>query len=252
MFLNNKAHLIGGISLLLLAACTAVVVGISGSIGGDADPFDRADGAKFLTDIAGHQGAMITVGSIGLFSDVIVALVAAAMLFVLFRDRSSILATFMLVALAVAGAIAAMTDVLNIMTTVVADDFVSGGAQGVAAGDPSTLELGRFLGMLTFTLYGAINVSFGLGLFALGSVIVFAPKGALNPPRWLGWVALVSAACCWLTPGVFINEVLFVFFPLQLLTSLIVLIGLGGWLVTRGAAMPEQSAGATALPSLAT
>jgi hypothetical protein len=145
MYLNSKANLIGGVAMLLMAVCTVIVVALSAVSAGEKDPFDKGEAAAFLTDLADHQDAMVAAGAVGLFSDAIVALVVGAMLFVLFRDRSAVLAPMILAGIVAAAVISATNDVLAMLSTVVADDFVNGGANGVAAGDVSTLELGRFL-----------------------------------------------------------------------------------------------------------
>jgi hypothetical protein len=237
--------------MLLLAACTVTIVALTATSGGENDPYDRAEAAKFLTDLAANQNGMIAAGAVGVFSDALVALVVATMLFVLFRDRSSVLAPMMLVGVVAAAIISASNDVVGMLLTIVADDFVNGGPSGVAAGDPAALELGRFLGMVQFGMFLAINVAFGLALASLGTILSFSPQGAVNPPRWLGWVALISAAACWLSALVFVNEWLFVFFPVQLITSLLVFIGLGAWLVMRGERSSTLAATVTTQPSLA-
>jgi hypothetical protein len=157
----------------------------------------------------------------------------------------------MLAGIAGAGIISATNDVLQIITTIVAVDYVNGGPAGVAAGDPATLELGRFLGMMSFGLFTPIAIASGLGFASLGYVISFMPQGAVNPPRWIGWVAIACALAGWLSPLVMVNGVLFVFLPMQLLTSLVVLIALGGWLITRGERVEEAMTRAAAQPGLA-
>jgi hypothetical protein len=89
---NSKASLIAGVAMLLVAISTVAVVAIMASTAGDGDPFDKKDVASFLTDVADNQNAMITASAIGLFCDAFLVLVIGSMLFVLFRDRSSVLA----------------------------------------------------------------------------------------------------------------------------------------------------------------
>jgi hypothetical protein len=237
--------------MVLMAISTVIVVALTAASGAENDPYDRGEVATFLTDLADHQGTMIAAGAVGLFSDAVVALVTAAMLYVLFRDRSPVLAPIMLVGIVAAATLSATNDVLNILTTVVADDFVNGGATGVAPGDSSTLELGRFLGMVTFGLFVPINAAIGLAFVSLGSVIAFAREGAVNPPRWLGWIAMVCAAASWLSPLVFVHDALFVFFLAQLITLVVVFLGLGGWLVTHRDQPMESTGRVTAQPGVA-
>jgi hypothetical protein len=250
MFLTGKANLIGGVAMIVMAISTVIVVALTASSGVESDPYDRGEVATFLTDLADHQDAMIAAGAVGLFSDAVVALVVAATLFVLFRDRSPVLAPIIAVAIISAATISATND-LPILLTVVADDFVSGGAGNVPAGDASTLELGRLLGMTTFGLFLAVNAAIGLAFISLGCLVAFAPDGAVNPPRWLGWVAMLSAAASWLSPLVFVHDALFVFFPAQLITLLVVFLGLGGWLVTHRDQPMESTARVTAQPGVA-
>ena len=240
MYLNNKATLIGGLAMVLLAITTIVLVALSASSQGSHDPSDQSEVAAFLTDQADNQGALIASGAVGVLSDAVLALVVASMLFVLFRDRSAVLAPIMLVAIVAASTVSALNDILGIMTTVVAKDFVEGGPGGIAAGDPAVLELGRFLGMLNFAAFTVMFAGYGLALLSLGLVLARAPLGAVNPPRWLGWVAIVSAAASWLSPLVFVADPLFLFFPIQLITTLILFFGLGGWLIAHSRLAAEH------------
>lgn len=239
MYMTDKTRLIGGLAMILMAIATVVLVALNAMSGVEGDPGDRADVAAFLTDTAKHQELLVAANSLGLFSDAVLALIVGASLFTLFRDRSAILSAILLVGIVSAATMSATNDVATIIGTFVAEDFVRGGVTGATGGEAAALQVGRVLGMFSFTMFLAINIAFGVAAVSLGAIVARAPQGAVNPPRWLGWVAIISGVFCWATPLVFVHDALFIFFPLQLVTMLIVFIGLGGWLVTHS---DEESA----------
>ena len=85
------------------------------------------------------------------------------------------------------------------------------------------------------------NVSFtplGVALLSLGAIIVGSPGGLFNPPKWIGWVAIICGASAELAWLVVAADPFFVFFPINLLTSFILLLSLGVWLVRHGDIQP--------------
>ena len=232
MYLTDRTRLIGGVAMLLAAIATVTLVALTASAGIDSDPGDRGDVATFLTDTAKHQELIIAANVISITSDALLALVVGSALFMLFRDRSPLLATMILAGLVAGATMSAVNDVVAIIGTFVAEDFVRGGVTGAVGGEAAALQTGRVLGMFSFLMFTPMNLAFGLGFVSLGAVVAFAPQGAVNPPRWLGWVGLASGLACWLSPLVWVHDALFVFFPLQLVTLLILFIGLGTWLIT--------------------
>lgn len=196
----------------------------------DNSPFEKDEAAAYLADINEHETAVLVTGGVGIAVDGFVAVALTALLYVLFRDRSRMLATVMLAGLLVQSAISVMVDGSNILLAIIADDFVNGGPAGIAAGDPSTLEVGRYVGMFNQLFTNVLLTPLGLGLIALGKLIAYTPAGAINPPRWLGWAAIASGVCAELAWLVFIFEPAFVFYVGNLLGSLVFMIGLGVWL----------------------
>ena len=230
MYLTNRVVPIAGIVLILLAIGLIVTIGASFSTG-DYSPFERDEVAKYLADINDNRTAVIITGAVGIIIDGFLGVALAALLYVLFRDRSRVLATAAFAGLLTQAALSLMVDGNNILLVIVAKDFAEGGPTGVAAGDPATLEVGRYIGMFTFLFTNVLFTSLGLALIALGSIITSAPNGAINPPRWLGWVACFAGACAELAWLVVIIDPAFVFFIGNFLGSIIFLIGLGVWLL---------------------
>jgi hypothetical protein len=238
MYLNNRATLIGGIVMIMIALSTLLVVVLTASSQGDNDPSDKAEVAEYLADLADNKDLAYAAGAVGVFTDALLAPIFAALMFILFRDRSAVLATVVLASSLSAAAISATNDVIGMSLVVVATDFVDGGASGVAASDTAVLELGRILAILNFALLTAVFIGFGTALLALGWIVARAPQGTLNPPRWLGWVMIVSGIACWFGWTSFLSEALFVFFPIQLITLLIAFLGIGGWLIVHSRTSP--------------
>jgi hypothetical protein len=230
MFFTSKAVAVTGILAILLAIGIIITIAASSSTG-DNDPFTRGEVAAYLKDVNDSQTAVIVSGAVGIIVDGFLGIALAAAVYVLFRDRSRLLATLALVGLLTQSAISLMVDGNNILLTLIAKDFVEGGPTGVAAGDPSTLEVGRYVGMVTLAFTNVVFTALGLGLMALGFLIARAPNGAVNPPRWLGWVALFGGVCAELAWFVVIVDPAFVFFIGNFLASLIFLFGLGIWLL---------------------
>ncbi len=229
MYLNNKTVLLSGVLLILLALCLIVSVGSSFSTG-DNDPFTKDEVGKFLTDVHDNETSVIIGGAAGIIVDGFVGVAVAAALYVLFRDRSRLLATVTFAGLLVQSAVALVVDGNTILLTVIASDFVKGGPPGVGAGDPAVLEVGRYVGMFTVAFGNVGLTALGLSLIALGIIIARSPEGKINPPRWIGWAALFAGVCSELAWFVVIIDPAFVFFIGNLLGSLVLLFGLGIWL----------------------
>lgn len=234
MYLNDRIAFLGGLAFILIAACTIVIVAMTATSTGEEDPFERKDVPQFLEKLNDNEEQVFVGIGASILSDGVLVLVASVAFFVLFRDRSFGLATLGMLALIATATLSLVNDFLTIMSTMIAADYVKGGADGVAAGDPATLELGRFVGVAGFVLFNVLNTTFGVGMVAIGTLLARAPRGAVNPPRWLGWVAIVSGVSSELAWLVVAGDVFFIFFPLGGLTSLIVFFGLGGWLIARG------------------
>jgi len=230
MYWTNKAVPITGLVIILLAIGIIVTLGATFSTG-DYSPFEKDEVAKYLTDVNDNETAFLITGGVGIAVDGFLGVALAALIYVLFRDRSRLLATVAFAGLLVQSAMSLLVDGNNILLSIIADDFVKGGPTEIAPGDTAVLEVGRYVGMLTFLFTNVLFTSLGLGLLALGILIARAPAGAINPPRWLGWVAVFAGACAELAWLVVVIDPAFVFFIGNFLASIVFLIGLGVWLL---------------------
>lgn len=221
---------LGGLILIFAAITTLVVVGLTIGSTSDKSPFERDEVAEFLTDTNDKEGGIAAGIAVAIFNDGVMGPLMAAVFYVLFRDRNPLLATITLLAIGVGTTLALMSDAANILLLGIAEDFVKGGAGDVAAGDAASLQLGRFFGALTFVLFNTAFTAYGTALVAIGTLLV-GPAGRLNPPKWLGWLAIVAGLSAWLAWGVVVADPMFVFFPINLLTTTVFSLGLGWWLL---------------------
>lgn len=229
---DDRLPQLGGIGLILLAVCLVIAVVLSFSTG-DADPFDRAKVEEWLLDIDDNRGLWIASNAVFILLDAVVALVVAPLLYLLFRDRGRLLALIVLVGFIAQSAVSAVVDSVDASLVVIASDYVEGSA-GLEAGDPAMLEIARTLAVGTTILGQTSFTMLGVALTALGLLIATSPEGAVNPPRWLGWVSVVAGVATWFAWFIALTDAAFVFFPIQGIASLIFLIGLGIHLLRRG------------------
>lgn len=229
--ISSRIITFAGVAMILVAIVTALTVGLTASGTSDKSPFERDEVAEFLTDINDNEGLLVAAAASGIVADGVLLLAVAAAIFVLFRDRSPLLATLSMIGLTAAATVSLLVDGSNILLAMIADDFVNGGAGDIPPGDPAVLELGRYVGMITFLFVNVLFTAAGTGLLALGLLLVGARPGVVNPPKWIGWVAIVSGASAWLAWLVVLAEPGFVFFPIQLISVLVLMISLGIWLL---------------------
>jgi hypothetical protein len=97
--------------------------------------------------------------------------------------------------------------------------------------------------MITFAFTNLLFTPVGLAFVSLGALLVAAPEGRINPPKWIGWVAIIAGLSAWLAWLVVAAGPFFVFFPIQLLSTLILLLSLGVWLIRHGDLQPEPMRG---------
>lgn len=233
MDLSRRNISLAGMAMIIGAILTILTVGLSIAGSSEKSPFERDEVAQFLTDTEENADLLTAAGAVGIANDGVFTLAVGAALYFLFRDRNRFLATLVLVSVTAAATLSLIVDISNVLLVAIAKDYVSGGAGGVAAGDPASLELGRYVGMITFAFTNLLFTPVGTAFVSLGLVIL-GPKGRVNPPRWLGWVAIISGLSAWLAWGVVAADPLFVFFPIQLISTVILLIGLGVWLLQHG------------------
>jgi hypothetical protein len=238
MDISQRTVRLAGIAMIIAAILTVVNVGLTAASTSDKDPFERGEVPEFLTEIYDNKDTLIAAGAVGIISDGVFVIAVGAALYILFRDRNPFLATVTVAGIASTAALSLVVDISNILLTIIATDYVEGGAGGIAAGDPSTLELGRYVGMITFAFVNTLFTPGGLAFVAIGALLAGAPQGLINPPRWLGWVAIITGLAMWLSWLVVVVEPAFVFFPINLVASLVFLVGLGVWLLRNGDLQP--------------
>lgn len=231
MFWRNHITKIAGVVLLLLAICQFAAVLLTVGVS-DADFTKKDEAAKFLTDINDNQELWAFSGVFNLAVDSMLGVAAAAALYLLFRPRDRILAVFGLT-FVLGGSVAFIAgDGAHIVLLFVADDFANGGAGGIAAGAVEILEIGRIMAIFSAVVIQAGLTTLALGHLAFGSLISFSPTGkGANPPRWMGWPAIIAGIAWILSWLGFVSDVGFVIFIIGGIASLVWLLLLGGWLL---------------------
>lgn len=238
MDLSQRITTVAGFAMILVAILTVVTVGLTAAGQSDKGPFEDDEIVEYLTDVEDKGDLLTAAGIVGIANDGIVIPIIAAAIYVLFRDRNPHLATLTLIAFAMAAAISLIVDISNIMLVAIAKDYVSGGPGGIEANDPSALMLGKYVGMITYAFTNLLFTPLGIGLIAIGAIINWAPQGIVNPPKWIGWVALIAGVACELSWTVVAVDAGLIFFPINLIATLILLVGLGIWLIQHGDLQP--------------
>lgn len=185
MFWANRTDKVAGV--LLLAVTILSVIGFIGGIPlGEVDPFARADVEDLLRTINENFGLWTTSLVPFVIQDILVVAITA-LLYLSFRDRSRTLALVGAFAV-VAGSVALMIHEAGAMTLAFlsADFFGQGGPGSITSGDPIILETARAVsvGQALSALFG--QTLSGVGVASFGALIVWAPEGERNPPRWIG------------------------------------------------------------------
>ncbi len=241
MFWSARVSQLTGTALLLLALGIIVSLALSFSFEGDDDPFDRDEIAGVLETINDNQAPYILGTAVEITIDAVVGLVVAAGLYLVFRERSRALALVGLAGL-LANSIAFMVaDASNVTMAFLAEDFAEkGGAGGIAVGDEVILEVARAVVIFSIVTNQIALTSLGLGLIALGVLIAWSPAAAgANPPRWLGWLGVLTGVLMILSWLIVVSDAAFVLFIASAIAALVWLIVLGGWLLLRA---PQRAA----------
>lgn len=238
MDISQRVVRIAGIAMIVSAILMVVSVGLTAAGTSEKSPFERDEVAEFLTDTYDDKDLLAAAGAVGIVNDGVFVLTVGAALYVLFRDRNPLLATMAGLAIAATAAISLIVDISNVLLTAIAEDYVEGGVGGAAAGDPAALELGRYVGMITFAFTNLLFTPAGLAFLSIGMLLVSAPQGLINPPKWLGWVGVVAGLAMWLSWLVVAVDAGFIFFPINLVATLVFLIGLGIWLIQHSDLQP--------------
>lgn len=191
MFWANRTDKVAGLLLLVIVALS--LVGFTTGISlGEVDPFARADVEVMLRTIDDSFGLWIASLVPFLIQEPLIV-AAAALLYLIFRDRSPTLALVGAFAL-VAGSVTLMIHEAGAVTLgfLSADYLGPGGPGTITPGDPIILQAARTVsvGQAVTALLG--QTSLGLGAAAFGTLLVWAPEGTSNPPRWLGVAGLVA------------------------------------------------------------
>ena len=243
MYLSNRLYLVTGVVLIAIAVLLALTIA-SGMAVTDADPLSKADTAKMLKDTYDHRTADVISLVSSFLLDCGFGLVVGGLLYLVFRDRSRLLAIILLIGFIGNSALSAATDVINASTLLLANDFTHGGA-GLNAGDPAILEVAHLLGYLG-TLFGAASGSMiAVSFLAMGWLIARAPSGKVNPPPAIGWIMIVSGIATLLGWAQFaIGAAGFFSFIVFGITTLVFTVWLGVWLIARRSTLPPPD-GAT-------
>ncbi|HZP26821.1 MAG TPA: hypothetical protein VFB90_07215 [Dehalococcoidia bacterium] len=240
MLWTTRLNRLTGIVLLLTAIATVLVIVFG--MNSDADPFKKTEIDDFLRDIDDNRKAMV----FGLAVDVVIhsglGLALAGLLYLLFRGRDRLLALFGFGFLLAAFIASIASGAINAALILVAHDFVKGGPGGMAAGDPAILEVGRALAVSSILVDQSSLTAFGLAVLSFGALITWAPLGAgANPPRWLGWFAMLGGLAFVLSWLIAITDAAFVLFIVGGLASLIWMVVLGVWLLRTPDAAPQTA-----------
>ncbi len=240
IFWADRVNRVAGVTLLLLAILV-ILAAVMGMIAqGDANPLSRGDINDLLRKTNDNQSAHFVALALSIAVDAAVSLAAAVLVYPLFSGRSRVLALFAAAGL-LANAIAWMAaDGANLTLGVLAADFVEeGGAGAIAAGDPVILQSARAVAAFSGFAILVASTAMAFGFLSLGSLLAWAPRGEVNPPRWLGGLAILSAIGVllgWITPVEAAAGM--VFASIGYVASVVFLIILGAWLVAR----PEAEA----------
>lgn len=230
---TNQINRVTGIALLLLSLGIILSVAFSAPFE-DNDPFKRDEVEGFLRDINDNRSLAILATAADIVNDAAIGIVAAAGLYLVFRERNRVLALFGF-ALIFGGSIAFIAaDAAAVPLIVLAEDFAEkGGPGGIAAGDDVILETARAVAIWSFTVDQLAITTIGAGLIAFGALISWtAPATAVNPPRWIGWLAVIAGLATILTwIGAASEDVGIVLFIAGAIATLLFLISLGVWLL---------------------
>jgi hypothetical protein len=220
--------------VLILFAVTIVVTVIASSAVGENDPFERDKVDDFLVDIEDNKGAAIVGLIAAIVGHAVFGIAAGAGLYLLFRDRSRLYALFGLSAVLLAQGAFLVEDAGTNTLINLASDFAEGGPEGFEAGDPAILRDARSVAILSSSAQILGITALSLGIIAFSAVIGWAPAGAVNPPRWFGWIGVIAGVAGILTWLIVAGDWAGIFFAVSGLATLVWLIGLGVWLIRRG------------------
>jgi len=237
VFWSDQPNRLTGIVLIALAVSTLLsfIFGIAVS---DVDIFERDKIDDLLVDIEDNKWAVVLRLIFGIAAHAAFGVAAGAALYLLLRDRSRRYALFGLGSILVAQAAFLVGDAGENTMVNLASDFAEGGPDGFDAGDPAILRDARSVGIFLSSAQILGFTALSLGLIAFGVIVGWAPVGAVNPPRWLGWLGVIAGVAGILSWLIVTGEWAGIFFAINGLGTLIFLVVLGGWLLMK----PEEAA----------
>lgn len=243
---EKRIDRIAGVLLLSL-----VVLTVGGFMAGatlvEVDPFARTDVEDLLRTINDSFGVW-SVSLVAYMATDVLTVVAAVFLYVILRDRSPTLALLGVVSLAAAAVAFMVHEVGAITLAFLAEDFLgSGGPGAIAGGDPVILEVARAVSVsqAATALFG--QTLMGLGVASFGALMLWAEAGLRNPPRWIGAAGLLGGVAMFATWTFLLSHLAGGGVTLLAeLAVVIMLLGLGVWLVRHPAQVVEPRRGPVA------
>lgn len=199
MFWANRINKVAGATLLLLPILSILGL-VAGAPLGEFDPFARGDVEELLRAVNDNHVLFVLSLVPFVMTDAIVLPAAAALLYLGFRDRSHVLALLGAFGI-LTGAVTFVVHEVGAMTLpfLATDLLVEGGPSSIVAGDPVILEAARTVGIVQGLAALCGQTALGVGIGAIGVLIIWAPDGNWNPPRWLGWLGVLAGVGMGLT-----------------------------------------------------
>jgi hypothetical protein len=219
--------------MLLLVVVLVVAVFTAETPSTDVDDFP-ADFQSVVDD----EGRYLVGQAMQALTGILVALLGGA-LYVVFRQRDRLLALTGLTGFLLMAALFVSSTVAFVTVHALANHLEAG---ETLAGEAEVLELGRALTELGDGLFFLGITFFAIGLLAFGAMIGIAPvrpvgpepdveEPAIEPPKWLGWLALL-AGVLYLAGWLFVvAEPFFVFVLIAFFLTLLWYLVFGIWLL---------------------
>ena len=237
MYLSNRLYAITGLVLIAIAVCFLIGGGLGMAVS-STDPTSKADTQNMLKDINDHHTLAVISTVFSVLLDSALTLAISGLTYLVFRDRSRLLATTFLIAFIGSSVLSSVTDGIDASTIVLAKDFAHGGA-GLNAGDPAILELTHVLQTISSLVGSWGGTMLAIAFLTLGWLIARGPAGNVNPPKAIGWIIIVAGIASVVGWAQFATGALgFVSFIFFAITTLIFTIWLGIWLITNSSKLP--------------
>ena len=108
MYLSNRLYVVTGLVLIGIAICFVGTI-VTGMAVSDTDPTSKADTAKMLKDLYDNRTLAVISIAFSVLLDCGLGIVIAGLLYLVFRDRSRVLAITLLVGFIGNAAVSAMS-----------------------------------------------------------------------------------------------------------------------------------------------